>query len=89
MTTPLSSTAGKARRLLWARAVCLAVAWLAIAVAVLGGATAWPNWVVLVAVSSGFAGNLLRPTRPKASIYLVLAMALLSVIAVIGLFGAR
>jgi hypothetical protein len=90
MTTPLSPTAGKSRVLLWVGAACVAVAWMAeIASAAFGTAPAWPNWLMLVAVSGLVASHVLRPARPKASVYLVVAMAVLSVVAVIGIVVAR
>ena len=85
---PPSPTAGKSRMLLWAGAACVAVGWGAeILAAALGRATAWPNWLILVAVTGLLASNLIRPARLRAG--LVVAMAVLSVAAIIGFIVAR
>lgn len=76
--------------LLWFGAACLAGGWIAEIVAVaLGMAVAWPNWLMLVAASGLLVSNVLRSTRPRASDYLVVAMAVLSVAAIIGIVAAR
>jgi hypothetical protein len=90
MTKPLSPTARKSRLLRRLGAACLAVAWVGgIVAAVLGVRISWPSWLLLVAASGAAASDVLRPTRPKASDYLVLAMGILSIAAVIGLVVTR
>jgi hypothetical protein len=88
MTRSLSPTAGKSRILLWTGAACVAVGWGAeISAAAFGTATAWPNWLMLVAVTGLLASNLIRPVRLRVG--LLVAMAILSVAAVIGTVVAR
>ena len=78
----------KSRVLLWAGAACLTMGWIAeITAAAFGPVPAWPNWLMLVAVTGLVASNLLRSTRPR--VYLVVAMALLTVVAAIGMLGAH
>lgn len=85
-----SSTDSTSRALLWAGGACIAFAWMAeITSAALGKGPAWPNWLMLVAITGILASNLLRPARPKTSVILIVAMAALSVVALIGIASAR
>lgn len=86
MTKPESPAAPKSRIFFrWATAI-IAVAWLvAIVSAVLGVRGAWPSWLMLAAASGMVASFPVRQTRPRAAEYLMLAMSVLSLAAVIGL----
>jgi hypothetical protein len=62
----------------------LAVGWLvAIVETAFGAAVPLPLWLMLVSGCMGFASIVVRPTRPKLSEYLVIAMGLISVAAII------
>ena len=56
----------KSRVLLWAGAACLTMGWIAeITAAAFGPVPAWPNWLMLVAVTGLVASNLLRLNPAK------------------------
>jgi len=90
MTKPSAPVARRSRTLRWWSGAFLAgSAILAIVGTVLGGRIAWPLSLIVVAGCAGFASDLVRPTRPRVSGYLVFVMAVLSIAAVIVLVVTR
>ena len=79
-----SHRGGKWNLLLWAGGACVAVGWIAeMAAAALGPTPPWPGWLMLIAVTGVLISNFIKSTRPR--VLLVVAMALLSVFAAIGI----
>jgi len=84
MTNPSAPAARKSQTLFRWSAACLAGSAIVTIVATALGVRIWlPLWLILVANGAGLASDLVRPTRPRVSEYLVLAMAMLSIAAVI------
>jgi hypothetical protein len=90
MTNPSAPAARKSQTLLRWSAACLAgSAIVTIVATALGGRIPWPLALIVVAGCAGLASDLVRPSRPRVSGYLVLVMAVLSVAAVIVLVVTR
>jgi hypothetical protein len=90
MTTPFLPAEPKSRRYLVVGAGCLAFSWmLGIAATALGVRITWPHWLMLVAATGMLGSRLLGPTRPRAEEYLVVATAVLSVAAAIGMIASQ
>jgi len=90
MTKPSPPVARRSRTLLWWSGAFLAgSAIVSIVATVLGGRIPWPLALIVVAGCAGLASDLVRPSRPRVSGYLVLVMAVLSVAAVIVLVVTR
>ena len=86
MTKPVLPAAPTSRHYVLVGAACLAFSWiLGIAATALGVRITWPHWLMLVAATGMLGSRLLGPARAKASEYLVVAMAVLSVAAAIGI----
>lgn len=91
MTTPPSPASRRARTLLWVlSAACLAgSATVGIVGSALGVAVGWPIWLLLVANGVGLVGGLAGPRRPAVQQYFLVAAAVLSILAVVGLVVRR
>jgi hypothetical protein len=78
------ATARRSRPAFWWATAFLAAGWLIVIVeTAFSVPVPLPLWLMLIAGALGLASTVVRPTRPKLSEYLVIAMGLISVAAII------